>query len=293
VALDPREPAPRRRRATLALAAGRFSDARPVLEALLDGRAGSEVAEAAIDVLGWFDDASVPAIVLARWKTFGPEARNRALDALLRRRAFVPELLGAIEKGAIEPTALDLPRREKLLRNPDDGIRGRAAKAFPEQSTDRERVVAGYRPSLELAGDPGRGRALFDKNCATCHLARAGRTVGPDLARVQGRSKLELLESILDPSRAIESGFTNYVILTRDGQMHDGLIAGDTGGIVTLRRGNEDETILRSEITEIRASSISLMPDGFEATLGPREIADVIAFLQGTNLREAAARGAR
>jgi putative heme-binding domain-containing protein len=117
--------------------------------------------------------------------------------------------------------------------------------------------------------------------------------VGPDLARVQGRSGLELLEAILDPSRAIDSSFTNYVIVTRDGRMHDGLIAADTGGTVTLRRGDEDETLLRSQISRIRASNVSLMPDGFEATMAPRDVADVISFLQGTNLRDRDAATAR
>ena len=43
--------------------------------------------------------------------------------------------------------------------------------------------------------------------------------------------------------------------------------------------------ILRSNIAEIRASHVSLMPDGLEAGMTPQDVADLIAFLQGSNLR--------
>jgi hypothetical protein len=39
--------------------------------------------------------------------------------------------------------------------------------------------------------------------------------------------------------------------------------------------------ILRPQIQEIRASSISLMPEDIEKTLSKRDLADVIAYLRG------------
>ena len=286
LALDPAVGPARRRSAILSLSAGRFEDVRPVFEQLLDSRAAPELTETAIEALGSFDTAGVPGLLLERWKTLGPDARRRALEVLLRRRSFVPALLAAIEGGVVERAALELPAREKLLRNPDSSISARARQVLREQPTDRDQVVATYRPAIDLAADATHGRALFDKNCATCHVARGGRIVGPDLARVRGKTKPELLAAILDPSRAIDPAYTNYVILTRDGRIHDGLIATETAGTLTVRRGDEDETILRANITEIRASSVSLMPDGFEAALGRQDVADLIAFLQGTNLRQ-------
>jgi putative membrane-bound dehydrogenase-like protein len=286
VALDGTAPPGRRRNAVLSLAAGRFEDVRPLLETLLDGAPVPEVTGAVFVALGSFDSPGVPQLLLARWKKLGPDERRHAADVLLGRRGFVPALLDAVETGAVERAALELPAREKLLRNPDADIAARARRVLREQPSDRDQVVASYRPALDLRGDSAHGRALFDKNCATCHLTRGGRLVGPDLARVRGKTKLELLEAILAPSRAIEPVFTNYVILTRDGRIHDGLIAAETVGTLTVRRGDEDETILRANISEIRASGVSLMPDGFEATLGRQDLADVIAFLQGANLRQ-------
>lgn len=46
----------------------------------------------------------------------------------------------------------------------------------------------------------------------------------------------------------------------------------------------EDLTLLRAAIAEVRASSMSLMPDGFEDGINPRQMADLIACLQGANL---------
>lgn len=67
--------------------------------------------------------------------------------------------------------------------------------------------------------------------------------------------------------------------------MHDGLIVSEAPGTLTMRRGKGEETaILRSQIVEIRASSVSLMPDGLEQDLKTQDLADVIAFIQGEDL---------
>ena len=65
--------------------------------------------------------------------------------------------------------------------------------------------------------------------------------------------------------------------------MYDGVIASETQWAVTLRGGSDegDVTVLRKNIASIRASSVSLMPDGLEENLGKQGIADVIAYLRG------------
>ena len=170
----------------------------------------------------------------------------------------------------------------------DAGIRERARKLFGAAEGDRARVVEEYRRTLRDEGDAGRGKAVFEKDCATCHMPRRGRRIGPDLSGVSSRTREQLLEDILNPSRSIQPRFTNYLIVMRDGRMIDGLIAGETPATLAVRRAEgEDEVLLRSSIAEIRASSLSLMPDGLEAGMSRQELADLIAFLQGANLRAA------
>ena len=84
-------------------------------------------------------------------------------------------------------------------------------------------------------------------------------------------------------SFAIEPRFVNYVVTAKDGRMYDGVIANETPNAITLRGGSEegDQTVLRKNVGEIRASSVSLMPDGLEKDLSRQDIADVIAYLRG------------
>jgi putative heme-binding domain-containing protein len=130
----------------------------------------------------------------------------------------------------------------------------------------------------------GHGKNLFEENCARCHMPRRqGTRVGPNLSGVNNKTKEELLTSILNPSYTIEPQFVNYIVTAKDGRMYDGVIANETPGAITLRGGSEDgdETILRKNIAEIRASSVSLMPDGFEEKMSKQDIADVISYLRG------------
>ena len=69
---------------------------------------------------------------------------------------------------------------------------------------------------------------------------------------------------------------------TKKGQSLTGLIAAETASSITLRRGEKaEDTILRSQIDEIKGTSKSLMPDGLEMQLSKQDVADVIAYLQG------------
>ena len=42
-----------------------------------------------------------------------------------------------------------------------------------------------------------------------------------------------------------------------------------------------DEIVLRQNVTEIRASSVSLMPEDLEKSLSKQDLADIIAYLRG------------
>jgi hypothetical protein len=50
-----------------------------------------------------------------------------------------------------------------------------------------------------------------------------------------------------------------------------------------LHGGSEegDQTVLRKNVAEIRASSVSLMPEDLEKSLSKQDLADVIAYLRG------------
>jgi putative membrane-bound dehydrogenase-like protein len=284
-ALDAGIPGANRKAAIQSLASGEFREVRPVFEKILSSQPSQELVGAAVASLSSMDDPGVAELLIARWNKFSPQIREQALDVLLNHRQRVPVLLQAVGNGRIEKNALDLPRKQKLLLNPDPQIAAKARELFKEGASDRAQVVASCRSALTLTGDATKGRAVFEKSCGQCHLPQKGRRIGPDLSGVSSQTKEQLLQNILDPSREIQARFTNYIVTTKDGRIHDGLIVSETPGSITLRpSAGEDETLLRANINEIRASSVSLMPDGLEQNMSKQDLADVIAFLQGANL---------
>jgi putative heme-binding domain-containing protein len=155
------------------------------------------------------------------------------------------------------------PTRRKLGRNP------------------RPRTV------LALTGDPNRGRDLLLSarvQCLNCHkLEGKGGEIGPDLSTAgRDRSRDDLLESLLDPSRRIDPKYQAHVLLTTDGRVTTGLLVGRDASGVTLRdvQGKEVRAAA-NEVERLEPARDSLMPSGLLADLTPQEAADLVSFLSG------------
>ena len=90
-----------------------------------------------------------------------------------------------------------------------------------------------------------------------------------------------LMSDILDPGKEIAPDFVSYILVTRRGQLLSGLLAAETATTVKLRRAEgAEDTVLRSEIQELRPSGQSLMPEGLEQGLGVQDLADLLEFLR-------------
>lgn len=268
--------------AVRALRGGQFAAVSPVLEKLLADQNAPELQAAAIESLSAFDDPGIASNLIAGWQKFSPDIRQKALAALLSDRERMKVLLKALEDGKIERTMADPAMQAKLFDHPDKDVVARAQAFFKSETDERKAIVASYADALNLTGDVMRGRDLFASTCAKCHIPQAGRPrVGADLSGINNKTKEELLNSILNPSETIEGRFVNYIVTTKDGRIEDGVLANETPGAVTLRNADRDVTILRKNIAEIRASAISLMPEGYEKTLTKQQIADIIAYLRG------------
>jgi putative heme-binding domain-containing protein len=242
------------------------------------------VQSAAVLALSSFEHSGVAGALLAGWKSYGPEARPKVIGALMAQKDRIPVLLDALEKGQMEMNAVETAARNRLLELSDAALAARARRILQAGSGGgREKVVADYGEALKLQGSVDHGKQVFEDACARCHLPRKqGGRVGPDLSGINMKSKEELLAAILNPSAAIEPRFVNYMVTTKDGRMYDGVLAGETAGALTLRGGSEEDvTLLRSQIAEIRSSAISLMPEDIEKTLSRQDLADVISFLRG------------
>jgi putative membrane-bound dehydrogenase-like protein len=251
------------------------------LAGLLRPRVTVAIQQAAIAGLGRINDPKVADLLLAGWKGHSPQIRGTVLDALLSRLEWQGTLLSALESGRIAPGEIDPARRQRLVGRRDPALRSRAEALFAHQGQARQAVVDSYKPALRMKGDPAAGVAVFKKLCITCHrMGNEGVDVGPDLASLNDKSPESLLSAILDPNRALESKYAAFTVATVDGRVLSGLITSESATSVTLRRQEgKDEVLLRSDIDEMTTSGQSLMPEGLEKDLTPRDLADLIAYI--------------
>jgi putative membrane-bound dehydrogenase-like protein len=151
------------------------------LAGLLTATRPAAVQSAAVAALARTSDKATPSALVGAFGSASPALRARILDALLSRSAWHAELLAAIEKGTIPAGQIDAARRQRLTGAPDAEIRKRAEKLFAGgANADRQKVIDEYKAALSLKGDKARGKAVFAKSCAACHvLEGVGHAVSP------------------------------------------------------------------------------------------------------------------
>lgn len=139
---------------------------------------------------------------------------------------------------------------------------------------------------LAMEGNAARGRSWLlsgqNSQCVNCHrLQGSGRSVGPDLDGIAAkRTKEQLLESILNPSKLVDPGFVSYAVLTDDGNIVTGLRISENENQIILRSADgKDHAIARDSIESIKTQTESLMPTGLAAEMTANELADLLEFL--------------
>ncbi len=136
------------------------------------------------------------------------------------------------------------------------------------------------------AGDADAGRLLFEQNeklsCSACHRITGLEKSGPNLDGVGDKfTREELIEQVLEPSRAIKPGYEQTVIVTAEGKTLNGRVERATKLEVRLIDATGKQTNLnRTEIEEMHVSPKSLMPDNVVATISKEQFADIIAYMQ-------------
>jgi putative heme-binding domain-containing protein len=133
-------------------------------------------------------------------------------------------------------------------------------------------------------GDPYQGRTLFQNTCSACHrLFGQGGQIGPDLT-VHDRTDLEsMLLATVNPNAEIREGFENYAVETRDGRSLTGfLMEQDERTIVLRGLDNQNLTLPRADLAELKPAGISLMPEGLLDALTEQQIRDLFAYLRST-----------
>jgi len=109
---------------------------------------------------------------------------------------------------------------------------------------------------------------------------RGGR-VGPDLSKIGSiRHAADLLEAVVFPSATFARGFEPFLIRTKAGAVHDGLVARETPDAIYLFTAERvEKRIPRASVDVLQQSKVSVMPQGLDAQITRDEMRDLIAFL--------------
>jgi putative heme-binding domain-containing protein len=247
---------------------------------------------AAVRALAGYADADIGRVLLDRWTEYAPDVRDAVTSAMLDRPERTRRLLEAALAEEISLSQLDTTQRSLLVEHPDAEVRALATKLFSDTVSSRDEVIAAYSTMPETNVDPRRGELVFRRECMSCHkIGEVGTAVGPDLTSSTGRDRDALLMHVLDPNRNVPPNFENYICIDNEGRVTTGILSAQTATSITLlRQQNETTTILRANIEELTSTGKSLMPEGFEKTISHEEMADLLAYLQSSQVPDTAVR---
>lgn len=237
--------------------------------------------------LGEGSSPAVAAGLIRRWEQLTPLARETAVQVLLRRAYWTRSLLEAIEQGKVDHRELNAEQMQQLTLHVDEEIvrraRRLAERAGRTFSPDRAAVVERFWAAASRRGDPRHGEQVFENNCRRCHsFQRRGGIIGPDLTGVGSRSRADILVDILDPNRSVEGKYRLWMVTTRDGEVLTGRLESETQTTVELLDSSgQRHAVPRQNIAQIRASQLSIMPEGLEEEMSLHDLSSLLEYLAG------------
>ena len=223
---------------------------------------------------------------LCAGKISSPKERAELVDRLLSSTLGALALSHEVNLKSLSP---DL-QTEAVARGASHAnalVRDLFERFVPEEKRVK-RLGTDFKPDeiLALKGDAARGEKVFftegGVQCFLCHRVRdRGRDFGPDLSRIgQKYTRAQLLDSVLNPSKAIDPAFATYQLETKNDSSYTGLLVRKTDDEVVLKDANLNEVRVRlNEVKTLEASKTSSMPEGLLQSLTAQEAADLVEFL--------------
>jgi putative heme-binding domain-containing protein len=184
---------------------------------------------------------------------------------------------------------LSMDQLRNLYRNRRKDLQSLADRTIETLSTSTGDIESKVDVMLAklLLGDEIRGLTLFRSQktaCSGCHrVAYVGGEIGPELTRIgSSRTRRALLEAIMFPNARLEQSYQPTKVLTKDGQVYNGLIKKylDPTHFEMQLTVDKTVTIDSTDIEQQEPSSISIMPSGVVDLLTIQELSDLMAFLE-------------
>lgn len=284
VALDNRAKVPQRQAALETLIEARDGNLKDICQQLLRVRFLNTTA---MKGLSLFDDAALGDQLAKSYSSFHPVERPAVIETLVTRPTFAAALLDQIENGKIPAAELTALQARQIRSFANEKLSTRLAQVWGElrdSPADKQNLIEGLKKDLTAkslaTADERHGRSIFQSTCANCHrLFGAGGTIAPDLTG-SGRHNLDyLLSNIIDPSSVVNKDFRMSILRLADGRILNGLVTSQDDDRVVLQTAKEKLTFMKSEIDDIKLTTLSPMPEGILQPLKPEQIRDLIAYL--------------
>ena len=145
--------------------------------------------------------------------------------------------------------------------------------------------VESWLKRVEGPGDADAGRRIFEHpklaGCYKCHQVEGrGANVGPELSLIGRTERKWIVESILQPSNVVAPHYQAWKIETTDGRTLTGLLVGTNLDVSEYidEKGNRFK-VAAGDVENIKASQVSIMPEGLFDNLTDQEIRDLLAYL--------------
>jgi len=156
----------------------------------------------------------------------------------------------------------------------------------PGQQWTVESVMAAAKDGLaDGTRDFEQGQRTFAAaRCIVCHrYGEDGGATGPDLTQAGGRFHVkDLVEAIVEPSKAVSDQYKASIVQTADGKVVTGRIVSEAEDTIMIVTDPENATkfvaIARRDIEEILPATESLMPKGLLDQLNEQEVLDLLAY---------------
>jgi putative membrane-bound dehydrogenase-like protein len=210
-----------------------------------------------------------------------PEDVESAAKALGAQREGGLLLLRLAGNKKLTPRAVEAAGRS-IRDNPDLSVRALALERFPVASPAS---APRAEKALKLAGSAGRGARVFFGDAAKCSVCHAyhgrGGDIGPDLTTIGAKyGKPQMLDAILNPSKAIANGYEAWLVETKDGLLESGFLLSDGDAVVLKDTSGKRHVIPASEIETRTQQKVSTMPDDIALGLSTQDLADILEFLR-------------
>jgi putative heme-binding domain-containing protein len=210
------------------------------------------------------------------------KAKKAWIKYLLFNENYVTTLLQEVKKNNIKRSDLAWPQIVELMNYYNTGVRA-LARSVLAIAEDRKAILQNYLPAADMVGDVAAGQKVYETNCNSCHKIKnlPGVEFGPNLNTLKSRNALSIITEIINPNNSIADKYGQWEVELVDGSRLSGIITSENDQSIALKlMGGTVQNISKSQIKSKKDTRLSAMPNGLEANINVKEMANLLAFIK-------------